>query len=102
MEELEKTRVLIEAVNEAEGNGFDFLDWYQSQLNIIPSGKIPTNTRIAHMCMLGIENLLIFCHDFLKALIKEGWEKIAQDWILKECPAFYLSCYMVEKGIMDE
>jgi predicted membrane metal-binding protein len=102
MENIEKARVLQSAVNVAEANGFDFLAWYQGQLNIIPSGKMHINTRIAHICSLGIENVLVFSHAFLQALIKEGWEKFAQEWVLKKCPVISLSCYLVEKGILNE
>ena len=102
MENNEKAKILIAAVNAAKENGFKFLEWYQKQLNIIPSAQMPAQTRIEHMCALGIENILLFSHDFLKALINIGWKTFLKTIVVKKTPMYALWDFLVGKGILDE
>jgi hypothetical protein len=101
MEISEKTRVILAAVHVAAAKGFDFLDWYKRTLNIIPSGAMTEETRIKHMCTLGIEKMLLIDIEFLQLLLKK-WEKFVLRFIIEKEPLWVLRGHLVNTGVLSE
>ena len=101
MEISEKTRVILAAVHEAAAKGFDFLEWYRRTLNIIPSAVMPEETRIQHMCILGIEKMLLIDIEFL-GLLKKNYQRLLLRIVYEKDPVFPLKQYLVNVGILNE
>ena len=97
----EKTRVILAAVHVAAAKGFDFLGWYQRTLNIIPSASMPEETRIQHMCSLGIEKMLILDIEFL-VCINKHYEKLLLRIVYEKEPVNELKRYLVKTGVLNE
>ena len=102
MEKDEKVRILQAAVEAAKANGFRFLEWYEKQLNIIPSARMPEIERIKHMCYLGIEDNLILDKKFAKSLNKRNWMNYLQAAVVNDSRIFYLRQYLIRYGILED
>lgn len=101
MEISEKTKVILAAVHAAAAKGFDFLEWYQRTLNILPTAKMPEETRIQHMCSLGIEKLLIIDIEFVMCL-KKQWQRFLLKMVLDKEPLYVLRDHLVHVGALNE
>jgi hypothetical protein len=101
MEISEKTRILLAAVHAAAAKGFDFLEWYQRTLNIIPSAKMSEETRLAHLCHLGIEKMLLIDIEFLVCL-KKHYQGLLLRIVYEKDPIHELKRYLVNTGILSE
>lgn len=100
---MDKAEILKAAINAAAENGFDFMAWYKVQFNFTHIWRMPQEARIELICNMGIENVLIFNHDFVQSLIKkDNWKEIIQTWVLSKYPVFSLYRYLVRRGILDE
>lgn len=101
MEISEKTRILLAAVHAAAAKGFDFQEWYERTLNICSTQDIPVETRVNHMCYLGIEKMLLIDIEFL-VCINKHYEKLLLRIVYEKEPVNELKRYLVTTGILNE
>ncbi len=100
MEYEEKVRILLAAVHAAAANGFNFLSWFKTKMNLGTLARMSEEDRIKHMCHIGYDKVLIFEIEFVKSFCRY-WEKLLRRMVVSQDPFVVLMEYLKMVKILD-